>query len=306
VQRDRDEVDVVVRYPASDRRSLTDVQRMRIRGSDGSEVPFSRVAHAELGVGFSAIQHVDRRRIVSVTADVDQAVANANEIVSGLKKGDLDEALAGFHGVHYSFEGEQAEQRDFMYAQFLGMTASFFVIYVLLAVPLASYSQPLIIMSAIPFGFAGAAWGHMLVGFPLTMYSVIGLVALAGVVVNSSLVLVDKVNKFVEEGQPLESAVVDAGKARFRAILLTSLTTFAGLSPMMLEKSLQAQFMIPMAISIAFGVIFSSFITLFLVPCSYLVLEDLLRLVGSQPGPQPEGRKKPRAVPTTESAREAA
>jgi multidrug efflux pump subunit AcrB len=302
VQRERDEVDVVVRYPAAERRSLTDVKRVRIRGADGSEVPFARVAQAELGVGFSAIQHVDRRRIVTVTADVDQAVANANELVAALKNGVLDEVLADFPGVHFSFEGEQAEQRDFLHAQLLGMAASLLVIYALLAVPLGSYMQPLIIMSAIPFGFVGAAWGHVLLGFPLTMYSVIGLVALAGVVVNSSLVLVDKVNKLQSQGRPLEQAVVEAGVARFRPILLTSLTTFAGLSPMMLEESLQAQFMIPMAISIAFGVIFASFITLFLVPCSYLVLEDLLRLVTNRPEPQPE----PRAVPSAESAREAA
>jgi len=306
VQRDRDEVDVVVRYPASERRSLTDVQQMRIRGPDGSEVPFARVAHAELGIGFSAIQHVDRRRFVSVTADVDQAVANTNEIVTALKKGQLDETLADFHGVHFSFEGRQADQREFLNAQMIGMAASLFVIYALLAVPLGSYLQPFIIMSAIPFGFVGAAWGHVFLGFPLTMYSVIGLVALAGVVVNASLVFVDKVNKFVDEGRPLEHAVVEAGAARFRPILLTSLTTFAGLSPMMLEESLQAQFMIPMAISIAYGVIFSSFITLFLVPCSYLVLEDLLRLRKRGPEPQPEPRKKPRAVPATGSAREAA
>ena len=304
VQRDRDEVDVFVRYPASERRSLTDVQRMRIRSADGSEVPFAQVAHAELGIGFSTIQHVDRRRIVTVSADVDQTTANTNEIVTALKKGRLDETLADFVGVHYSFEGTQADQRDFLRAQMIGLGASLFVIYVLLAVPLSSYLQPFIIMSAIPFGFVGAAWGHLFLGFPLTMYSVIGLVALAGVVVNSSLVLVDKVNKLVDEGRPLEHAVVDAGMARFRPILLTSLTTFAGLSPMMLEESLQAQFMIPMAISIAFGVIFSSFITLFLVPCSYLVLEDLMRLITRNPEPQP--RKEPRVVRSPRSAREAA
>ena len=306
IQRGRDEIDVVVRYPAAERRSLADVERMRIRGVDGSEVPFSRVARADLGVGFSTIQHVDRRRVVSVTADVDQAIANANEIVADLKKGALDEALADIPGVHWAFEGEQAQQREFLVAQLIGMAASLFVIYVLLAVPLGSYLQPFIIMSAIPFGFVGAAWGHVFLGFPLTMYSVIGLVALAGVVVNASLVLVDYVNKLVASGRPLEQAVVEAGMARFRAILLTSLTTFAGLTPLMLETSLQAKFMIPMAISIAFGVIFSSFVTLFLVPCSYLVLEDLLRLLSRQPEPQPEGRRKPRVVRSADSEREAA
>jgi multidrug efflux pump subunit AcrB len=177
-----------------------------------------------------------------------------------------------------SFEGEQAEQRDFVRAMQIGLASALFVIYVLLAVPLRSYLQPLIIMSAIPFGFVGAAWGHILLGRELTMYSVIGLVALSGVVVNASLVLVDYVNRLVAEGQDIEEAVCNAGQARFRAILLTSLTTFAGLTPMMLETSMQARFMIPMAISIAFGVVFASFITLFLVPATYLVLEDVLGL----------------------------
>ncbi len=306
IQRGRDEVDVFVRYPADERRALADVERMRIRAADGREVPFSRVANVDLGIGFSTIQHVDRRRVVSVTADVDQAVANANEIVADLDKGVLDEAIAGFPGVHWAFEGEQAQQREFLVAQLIGLGASLFVIYVLLAVPLGSYFQPFIIMSAIPFGFVGAAWGHLLLGFPLTMYSVIGLVALAGVVVNASLVLVDYVNQLIAKGRALEQAVVEAGMARFRAILLTSLTTFAGLTPLMLETSLQAKFMIPMAISIAFGVVFSSFVTLFLVPCSYLVLEDLLRLVSRRPEPQPEGRRRPRVVHATDSEREAA
>ena len=223
---------------------------------------------------------------MTVTADVDPAVANANEIVRSLKRGALEEVIAAYPGVHFSFEGEQAEQRDFLRAQLIGMAASLLVIYVLLAVPLGSYLQPFIIMSAIPFGFVGAAWGHLLLGYKLTMYSVIGLVALAGVVVNSSLVLVDYVNRLVSNGTPLHDALSEAGRARFRAILLTSLTTFAGLTPLMLETSMQARFMIPMAISIAFGVVFSSFITLFLVPCSYLVLEDGLRLLGSG---RPEG-----------------
>ena len=139
-------------------------------------------------------------------------------------------------------------------------------------------------MTAIPFGFVGAAWGHLMLGYQFTMYSVIGLVALSGIVVNDSLVLVDYVNKLIEKGRSLEQAIVEAGQARFRAILLTSLTTFAGLTPLMLETSMQARFMIPMAISIAFGVIFSSFVTLFLVPVSYRVLEDVIALFSSWTG----------------------
>jgi multidrug efflux pump subunit AcrB len=279
IQRGRDEVKVMVRYPADERRSLTDVEQMRIRRPDGTEVPFHRVARSELTTGFSAIRHVDRQRVVSVTADIDDDVANANEIVADLKKTTLGETLKAFPGISASFEGEQSEQRDFTRAMRLGLTAALFVIYVLLAVPLGSYVQPLIIMSAIPFGFVGAAWGHLLLGHNLTMYSVIGLVALSGVVVNASLVFVDYVNHLIADGADLKEAVCEAGRARFRAILLTSLTTFAGLTPMMLETSMQAQFMIPMAISLAFGVLFASFITLFLVPSVYLVLEDIMGLL---------------------------
>ncbi len=278
VQRGRDEVKVMVRYPASQRRSLGDVERMRIRTRDGSEVPFASVARAQLVDGFSSIRHVDRSRVVTVTADVDQAMANSNEIVRDLRRGVLDEILAGYHGVRFSFEGEQAEQRDFLRAQIIGLGVALMVIYTLLAVPLGSYRQPLIIMTAIPFGLVGAAWGHLLLGYSLTMYSVLGLVALSGVVVNASLVLVDCVNKLIAEGASMLDAVREAALARFRPILLTSITTFAGLTPMMLETSAQARFMIPMAISIAFGVVFASFITLFLVPATYLMLDDATRL----------------------------
>ncbi len=275
VQRGRDEVKVMVRYPEAERRSLTDVEQMRIRRPDGTEVPFHRVAESDLTTGFSTIGHVDRKRVVTVTANVDAAVANTNEIVRDLQGGSLSETLSAFPGIQFSFEGEQSEQRDFTRAMSIGLLSALFVIYVLLAIPLGSYVQPFIIMSAIPFGFVGAAWGHLVLGHNLTMYSVIGLVALSGVVVNASLVLVDYVNGLVKDGLPIPEAVAQAGRARFRAILLTSLTTFAGLTPMMLETSIQAQFMIPMAISIAFGVLFASLITLFLVPAVYLVLEDV-------------------------------
>jgi multidrug efflux pump subunit AcrB len=283
----------MVRYPAAERRSLGNVEQMRIRAADGTEVPFSAVARAGLQNGFSTIRHVDRNRVVTVTADVDQAVANANEIVADLKRGALDEIFAAYHGIQWSFEGEQAEQREFLMAMGLGYTIVLLVIYALLAIPLGSYVQPLIIMSAIPFGLVGAAWGHLLLGYDFTMYSVLGLVALSGVVVNASLVMVDAVNHRVADGASILEAVQDAARSRFRPILLTSMTTFAGLTPLMLETSMQAKFMIPMAISIAFGVIFASFITLFLVPSSYLVLQDLSAIFQGRPaGPRP----KPRAA----------
>ena len=278
IQRGRDEVKVMVRYPASERRSLEDVEQVRIRSADGTEVPFASVARAELTTSFSSIRHMDRRRVVTVTADVDRSVANANEIVTDLKRQVLDEALAPYHRVQYSFEGEQAEQRDFLRAMARGYAVTLLVIYTLLAVPLRSYRQPLIIMSAIPFGLVGAAVGHLLLGYEFSMYSILGLVALSGIVVNASLVLIDLANRRLAEGASLEDALREAAIGRFRPILLTSLTTFAGLTPLMLETSVQAQFMIPMAISIAFGVLFSSLITLFLVPASALVLDDMTQV----------------------------
>jgi multidrug efflux pump subunit AcrB len=304
LQRGRDEVEVWVRYPPEERRSLGDVEHMRIRSPDGREVPFESVARAELRTGFSTIRHVDGRRVVSVTADVDQSAANANEIVRTLRGGALDEVLEPWYGVQYSFEGEQAEQREFLTAMAFGYAIALLVIYSLLAVPLGSYFQPLIIMTAIPFGLVGAAWGHLLLGYVFTMYSVLGLVALSGVVVNASLVLVDYVNQRVADGVTLERAVRDAARARFRPILLTSLTTFVGLTPLMMEQSMQGKFMIPMAISIAFGVLFASAITLFLVPCSYLILEDVLSLFRRGEGPPPQPARRP--VPARSRARDEA
>jgi len=299
LQRGRDEVKVMVRYPAARRRSLGDVEAMRIRTREGDEVPFTSVAAAELGRGFSAIRRVDRQRVVTVTADVDVAVANANEIVAELEESVLPDLLASYPGVHHSFEGEQAEQRMFMTAMMRGQVLAFLVIYALLAVPLRSYIQPLIIMTAIPFGLVGAIAGHLLLGYDFSMYSIIGFVALSGVVVNASLVLVDHVNRLRSQGARLAEAVRDAGRARLRAIMLTSLTTFVGLSPMMLERSMSARFMIPMAIALGFGVIFASLITLFFVPCAHLVVEDVALLL--------RGRRDSRApARVRRAAREAA
>ncbi len=275
IQRGRDDVAVMVRYPEAERRSLAEVESMRIRTSEGLAVPFSSVASVEVGEGFSAIRRVDRQRVVTVTADVDVALGNANEIVEDLTSAALPAIQQRYPGIHFEFEGEQAEQRDFMNAMVRGQIIALLIIYALLAVPLRSYWQPLIIMTAIPFGLVGAVFGHLLLGYDFSMYSIIGFVALSGVVVNSSLVLVDQVNRLREKGARLGEAVRDAAGRRFRAIMLTSLTTFAGLTPMMLEDSMSARFMIPMAVSLAFGVVFSSAITLFVVPCSYVVMEDI-------------------------------
>jgi len=280
IQRGRDDVRVVVRYPAEDRRSLGDLERMRIRAADGSAVPFSSVARATLGRGFSSIHRQDRRRVVSVTASVDHQRANANEIVADLERKVLPEIAAIHPRVQISFGGEQREQQEVLGSLIRGWIVALFAIYALLAVPLRSYAQPLIIMAAIPFGLVGAVAGHLIMQYKFSMMSVVGLVALSGVVVNDSLVLVDYINKRRAKGVILQDAIREAGAARFRAVLLTSLTTFAGLTPLLMEQSVQAKFLIPMGISLAFGVIFATLITLVIVPVGYLILDDLLAFAG--------------------------
>jgi multidrug efflux pump subunit AcrB len=279
IQRGRDDIRVMVRYPAGERRSLGDLENMHIRTPAGDEVPFGLVASARTGRGYDTIERTDRNRTVNVTGDVDLKVANANEILADLQASVLPRLVADYPGMRYSFEGEQKEQRETLGGLMRGLIfIALPMIFALLAIPLRSYIQPLIIMSAIPFGLVGAIAGHLIMGKQLVIMSMFGAVALAGVVVNDSLVLVDLLNRLRAEGVPLGEAVRRAGIGRFRAIVLTSVTTFASLTPLLLERSLQAQFLIPMAISLAFGVIFSTFITLVIVPSSYLVLEDLRHL----------------------------
>ncbi len=278
IQRGRDDVRVMVRYPQQQRRSIGNLEAMRIRTPGGAEVPFGQVATVEQGRGYSTIERVDRSRAVSVTASVNRAVATPGSINTDLASTVLPQIAAAIPDVRFSFEGQAAERRDTTGGLVRGFALALIAIFGLLAIPLRSYVQPLIIMAAIPFGLVGAVWGHIIVGLDLTILSMFGVVALAGVVVNDSLVLVDYINRLLETADDVRGAVLEAGRARFRPILLTSLTTFAGLLPMILEKSLQAQFLIPMAVSLAFGVLFATFVILALVPCSYMIVDDVQRL----------------------------
>ena len=286
IQRGREEVKVMVRYPVEWRRSLGDLEEMRIRSPDGQEVPFSTVATSQLGRGFASIRRVDRNRAINVTAEVDDTKANANEVLADLESSFLLQLVRKYPGLGFSLEGQQREQRDMLSSLARGFALALLLIYTLLAVPLKSYAQPLIVMSAIPFGLIGAVLGHLIMGLDLTILSMFGIVALAGVVVNDSLILVDYINRSRRAGKSLGDSVQQAGVARFRPVLLTSLTTFGGLTPLLLEKSLQAQFLIPMAVSLAFGVMFSTGVTLLLVPSGYLIMEDLkslaLRVFGKE------------------------
>ncbi len=283
VQRGRHDVKVMVRYPETERRSLGDLENLRVRTLDGGEVPFRSVAQAELGRGFSTIRRAERQRVINVTADVDRARVTADQVLNDLRVEALPAIAADYTGLSYSLEGIQREQRRAMGALFAWTLVAMFGIYALLAVPLRSYVQPFLIMSVIPFGIVGAVFGHVVMGlykpgFSLTFMSVTGIVALTGVVVNGSLVLIYTLNRLRDQGADLPDATIGAAMARFRPIVLTSITTFVGLLPLLLERSMQAQFLVPMATSLAFGVVFATLITLFLLPSGILVLDDLARL----------------------------
>ncbi len=275
IQRDDEEVRVMVRYPLSERRSIGNLEAMRIRTADGREVPFNVVAEAVEAEGYSTIGRVNGVRAVNVRARVDKDNVEPFAIIRDLRAEHIPSILERHPNVSLGLEGASQEEQDALGALAIGFIFAMFGIYALIAVPLKSYSQPLIIMSVIPFGIIGAVVGHLVLGMPVSILSLFGIIALAGVVVNDSLILVDYVNQSRQEGQNMRQAVVDAGCARFRAIVLTSLTTFAGLLPIVLERSMQAQLVIPMAISLAFGILFATVITLLLIPCLYIVLEDI-------------------------------
>ncbi len=274
IQRGRDDVRVMLRLPLDERQSLDDLKKVLITTSQGTQVPLGHVAKMTSGKSPSSIRRIDRYRVLNVTADVDKDNTNMTVLQADLKVY-LDGLVQQYPGVRHSLEGEAREQRDSFGSLQWGLVFVLFMIYSLLAIPFKSYIQPLIVMSVIPFGLIGAVLGHWFMGSPLTIFSILGMLALVGVVVNDSLVLVDFINKKRIEGMPLAEAVLTAGTKRFRPVMLTSLTTFIGLMPLLLEKSTQAQFLIPMAISLGFGIIFATFITLILVPVNYLVVERL-------------------------------
>jgi len=278
-QRDKNEVKVLVRYPDRERESLGNVEQMRIRAPDGSEVPFSAVAEVKMERGYASIERARRLRVIKVTADVNENMTNANEVRQHLVNDYLPTLKNRYAGLRYTIEGEGQEQKEVMGDITKGLIIALFCIYALLAVPFKSFSQPFIVMAAIPFGVVGAVLGHLLMGFNISVISLFGIVGLSGVVVNDSLVLIHRINALRNHGLTSMEAVVEGGKLRFRAIILTSLTTFGGLTPMLLERSLQARFLIPMAISLGFGILFATLITLLLIPCGYLILDDLHRLM---------------------------
>jgi multidrug efflux pump subunit AcrB len=275
-QRGRNEVKVKVRLPREQRVRQFDLEQLLIHTPQGTDVPLGQIAQIEPGRSYTTITRRNGRRTVTVTADV-EPISQTSQIMATLTSDVLPQLMRDFPGLSYRWEGRQQDLRESTERLFAGLLFALFAIYALLAIPFGSYYQPIIVMIAIPFGIVGAVLGHILMGYSLSLMSMMGIVALCGVVVNDSLILIDYSNRLRRKGASALEAIYQAGQRRFRPILLTTLTTFGGLAPMIFETSRQARFMIPMAISLGFGILFATSITLVLVPCLYIITEDVRR-----------------------------
>ena len=278
-QRGRNEVKTMVRLPKSERQSEFSLESMIIRTPAGTEVPLNEIAHLKRGRAYTTINRRNGHRTVSVTANVTPQ-SKTPDVLNDIKQNYIPKLIQHYSGLTFSFEGKQAEKKESMTGLRNGLFAAILLIYIILAIPFKSYGQPLIIMVSIPFGIIGAVLGHLIMHYSLSVISIFGIVALSGVVVNDSLVLIDFFNQKRNEGLSRHDAIISAGVQRFRPIVLTTLTTFFGLMPMIFEQSRQARFLIPMAISLGFGILFATLITLVLIPSLTLILEDLGHLFG--------------------------
>lgn len=275
LQRGRHEVKLMVRYPRHQRRSLQQLEELHIRTADGSEVPLRELAEVSVQRGYDDILRIDQHRAVTITADVDQDQANAAEVIADLRGEFLTELLGTHPRVTARWEGQQKETRESFDSLLVGFLLAICGMFALLTLEFRSYVQPLIILAVIPFGFVGAVGGHLLMDQPLTLFSLFGIVTLSGIVANDSIVLVDFINRQLAQGAPLEEALLRAGQRRFRPVVLTSITTVAALLPLLLERNTQAQVLIPMAISISFGLIVATAWILLLVPVMFSVYARL-------------------------------
>jgi multidrug efflux pump subunit AcrB len=278
IQRGRDDLKVMVRYAERERRSLAGIENMRIRTADGRQIPIEEVAAIKTGRAWSTVRRVDRNRVITVSSDLDEDVGNASRIVASLRSDFLPALKARYPGLTYDLEGQEKRTQESLDSLKKGFMLAMMGVFLLLASQFRSYIQPVIIMMAIPFGLIGAIGGHLVMGLPFTMISIFGIVALSGIVVNDSLILIDFINRAGRSGIEIQKAVVASGIARFRPVLLTSLTTIAGLFPLLLERSFQAQFLIPMAVSISFGLLVATVLTLLYVPALYLIVGDIVNL----------------------------
>ncbi len=269
LQRGRHEVKLMVRYPEEERQSLVNFREIRVRTGEDVEQPITELAEIDMNRGFSEINRVDQMRSITISADLDETTANADLIISTLQKSFVPGLLEKYPELSVRWEGQREQSRDSVGSLMKGFGIAILGMYVLLVLQFRSYVQPVLILAIIPFGMIGAVWGHALLGLPLTLFSMFGLVALSGVVINDSIVLIDFINSRVREGVPVREALMESGERRFRPIMLTSLTTIAGLIPLMTERSFQAQLLIPMATSLAFGLMLATFLVLYLVPVFY-------------------------------------
>ncbi|MBI4556992.1 MAG: efflux RND transporter permease subunit [Candidatus Hydrogenedentes bacterium] len=279
LQRGRDDVRVKVRYPESERKTLGELENVRIRTPQGFEVPFLSVAQVDFEPGYANIKRTDGQRRVSVTAEVNYNIANAAEVLGDLREKFLSDLTANYPGVAWSIQGEQENTRESVASLRQGFVVALLGVFVIICTIFRSYVQTLVIMVTIPFGIIGAVYGHLLFGLPLTMLSLFGIVTLAGVVVNDAIVLIECFNNLLADNVPFYEALKRAGIRRFRAIVLTSVTTMGGLAPLIMNKDMQAQFLIPMALSIAAGVAFSTLLTLVFIPCLLAIVNDIRKAV---------------------------
>ena len=266
VQRGREDVRVYVRLPEDERDAIADLEDFRVAIAGGSEVPLGSVATVSFGSAPASINRKEGKRVVTISAEVDPQIVTGQEVSDQLAALILPRMQQDYPQMQFSFGGEQEEQAESMGALGRGFLLALLAIYALLAIPFRSYIQPLIIMSAIPFGIIGAFLGHLILGIPVGLLSLFGIIGLSGVVVNDGLVMIDFINELHAKGRPMRKAVIEGAQARFRPILLTSLTTFLGIAPIIFERSLQAQFLIPMAASLGFGILFATSILMLLVP----------------------------------------
>ena len=269
LQRGRHEVKLMVRYPEEDRKSLARFDDIRVDGGDGVQRPITELADVSISRGFSEINRIDQKRSITVSSDISEKEGNAKEIVANLQATFMPELLKKYPSLRVRWEGQQEQDSESVRSLGIGLGIALIAMYVLLTMEFKSYGQPMVVMAIIPFGIVGAVLGHRFMGIPLTLFSSLGLVALTGIVVNDSIVLVDFINSSVRSGMPLKQAVLAAGARRFRPVMLTSLTTIAGLSPILSETSFQAQLVIPMAASLCFGLMTSTVLVLVLVPTFY-------------------------------------
>jgi multidrug efflux pump subunit AcrB len=273
--RGTNEIEVRVKLPEEEREDLRTLESFMVRSPDGVEVPLSDVARVEPGQSFTSISRRDGRRVINVGGDVEPA-SSVGQVLTALNEQVLPQLRADFPGITFSYEGSQAELRKSTAALWGGFGLALFAVYALLAIAFGNYVQPLIVMMAIPFGIVGGIIGHILLGYDLSLVSMLGVVAVSGVVINGALIMVHFANRKRGELSAHE-AILQAGTRRFRPIVLTTVTTFGGLAPIILETSIQAVHLIPMAISLGFGIVFATSIMLVVVPCLYMMLDDLQR-----------------------------